>query len=240
METPARPSGWFRDPQGRFEYRYFNGVRWTSDVAINGQRYVDAPSDQFRAQIEPKRPRGMAVASFVTALSAVAVGWIPFVFVLGAGAAIVALVFGIIGLRSARRHEGYGSGFARAGLALSPVALAVCVGGFFFTKALVRELRDFVEPGPHELVVDQACLLDDGRATLHGTISNLDDHNHTYRIFVDFSNDNETKSVTVAVADVGPGDRAEWSSSAEIDGTSVECTVTDVFGPLPFDIDPED
>ncbi len=181
----------------------------------------------------------MAVASFVTALSAVAVGWIPFIFVIAAGAALAAVVFGIIGLKTARRHDGYGTGFASAGLALSPVALAVCVGGFFFTKALVRELRDFVEPGPHELVVDQPCLLDDGRATLHGTITNLDDHNRTYRIVVDFSNDDETKSVTVAVADVGPGDQAEWSSSAEIGGTSAECTVTDVFGPLPFDIDPE-
>ena len=182
----------------------------------------------------------MAVASFVTAVSAVALGWIPFVFVIAAAAAIAAAVFGIIGVRTARRYDGYGRGFAVAGLALSPVALAVCVGGFFFTKALVREFRHFVEPGPHQLVVDQSCVLDGGRATLHGTISNLDDHNRTYRIFVDFSDDNDTKLVTVAVTDVGPGDQAEWSASAEIDGTSVECTVTDVFGPLPFDIDPDD
>src|SRR5688572_2691265 len=33
--------GWYNDPAGRFEYRYHNGAVWTSDVASNGQRYVD-------------------------------------------------------------------------------------------------------------------------------------------------------------------------------------------------------
>ena len=82
-------------------------------------------------------------------------GWVPFVFVLAAGAAVAAIVFGFLGLKAARRNDGYGRGFAVTGLVLSPFALAVCVGGFFFTRAVVREFRDFIEPGPHELFVER-------------------------------------------------------------------------------------
>lgn len=223
---------------GRFEYRYFNGVQWTSDVATNGQRYFDAPIQHFAQQPQtPRPPRGKAIASFIVAMSAVALGWVPFVFAFAAGAAVVALVLGIIGLRTARRNDGYGRGFAVAGVALAPVALAVCVGGFFFTRAVVHELRDFVEPGPHELVVDQPCELIDGRATAEGTIRNLDDHERDYRIFVDFTGADGSEASTVAVRDVGPGDTATWASTVQFDGTSVDCKVIDVFGPVPFDID---
>ncbi|MEO7372105.1 MAG: DUF4190 domain-containing protein, partial [Ilumatobacteraceae bacterium] len=115
---------------GRFEYRYFNGVQWTSDVAVNGQRYVDSPPEQLVPRLQPSTPsRGMAIASFVTALSAVMLGWVPFIFILAACAAVAAIVFGVLGLRSARRNDGRGRRFAVAGLALSPLALGVCVGG---------------------------------------------------------------------------------------------------------------
>lgn len=173
----------------------------------------------------------------VTGISAVALGWVPFVFVVAAGAAIVAFVFGILGLKTAKQHDGYGRGFAIAGLALSPVALAVCVGGFFFTKAAVREFRDFIEPGPHELFVERPCTLDNGRATFNGTIRNLDHESRDYRIFIDFNGPGGDASSTVPIHDVAPGETAPWSSSVSFDSSSVECKVTDVFGPIPFDID---
>jgi hypothetical protein len=180
----------------------------------------------------------MAIASFVIAISAVVVGWVPFVFVLAAAATITAIVFGIIGLKTARQHDGYGRGFAVAGLMLSPVALAACVGGFFFTKAVVRELREFTDPGPHELIADQPCIVDDGRVTFTGTIHNLDDHTHDYRIGVEFFGvDERVASDSVAVFDVGAGQTAPWSSSVQVDESPVDCKVTDVFGPAPFDLD---
>jgi hypothetical protein len=224
---------------GRFEYRYFNGVQWTSDVAINGQRYVDAPIGTLTQQLPAKSPpRGLAITSMIMGIAAVAIGWVPFVFVIAAVAAIAAIIFGILGLRNARRHDGYGRGFAVTGLILAPVGLMVCVGGFFFTQAVVREFRDFIEPGPHELVVDQPCTLDQGRATVNGTIRNLDDREHDYRIFVDFDdNDGASESSTVAVRNVAAGETAPWSSSVGFDGDTVECTVSDVFGPVPFGID---
>ena len=239
MNTRATPSGWYADPWGRFDYRYFNGVGWTSDVAVNGQRYVDSPVQGPTPQLEsPRGPRGLAITSFIAGLAGVLIGWVPFVFVLGVAAAIGAIVFGILGLRSAHRHDGFGRSFAVAGLALSPFALAVCVGGFYFTRFVVREVRDFVEPGPHELVVDGPCSYLNGEATLHGTIRNLDDHTHDYRLFIAYNtSEDATKSVVLPVQGVDPGETAPWSASTEITGSSVTCKVTEVFGPLPFNVD---
>lgn len=241
-QDPKSPAGWYNDPQGRFEYRFFNGVQWTSDVAINGERYVDTTAVRHVPLVadSPQRSRGMAITSFVAGIAGVVLGWVPFVFVFGAGAAVVAVVFGVLGLKAAKRQDGHGRGFAVAGLALSPCALAICVGGFFFTRAVMREVRDFVDPGPHELVVEQPCTIGGGRATLHGTIRNLDDGTHDYRIMVEFNTAaDDSKTTTVPVRDVHPGETASWSSSTDIAGSAVTCAVTDVFGPAPFDVDLE-
>lgn len=37
------PPGWFPDPFGRHEYRYWDGVQWTEHVGWQGQQGVDAP-----------------------------------------------------------------------------------------------------------------------------------------------------------------------------------------------------
>lgn len=53
--TPAAPGGsapgWYADPSGRHQYRYWDGASWTADVADSGQASVDpldiaAASDQ--------------------------------------------------------------------------------------------------------------------------------------------------------------------------------------------------
>jgi Protein of unknown function (DUF2510) len=236
--NPNGLAGWHHDPMGRFEYRYFNGVQWTSDVSVNGQRYVDAPIAQFVPQIAIKNPpRGKAIAAFVLAISALFVGWIPFVFVLATGAAICAIVFGVLGLKAARLQDGFGRGFAVAGLALSPFALAVCVGGFFFTQAVVREVRGFTDPGPNELFIEPPCVVSNGTATLHGRIHNLDGTVHDYRIIVHFDDGINDTVGNAVVSEVQPDATAVWAASAPVSGTSAECNVTNVFGPIPFGVD---
>ena len=241
VEARATPPGWYADPLGRFEYRYFNGVQWTSDVALDGRRYVDssapAAPDRSPGELAPRRTRGMALAAFINGLGGVLVGWVPFVFVLAVGAAIAAIVFGVIGLQTASRQDGYGRGFAVAGLALAPIALAVCVGGFFFTRLVLHEVSDFIDPGPHRLVVDQPCTVTDGEATLRGTIRNLDIERHDYHIYVEITSATDSERTRVAVLDVAPGAIESWTASAPIAGTAVTCEVTDVFGPMPFDVE---
>lgn len=38
---PADDRGWWPDPTGRFEYRYFDGKHWTRDVGRSGKQYED-------------------------------------------------------------------------------------------------------------------------------------------------------------------------------------------------------
>jgi hypothetical protein len=37
------PAGWYPDPSGRYEMRYWDGVAWTEHVARGGQQYTDPP-----------------------------------------------------------------------------------------------------------------------------------------------------------------------------------------------------
>jgi hypothetical protein len=41
--SPAVPAGWYADPAGRFELRYWDGSTWTEHVSRAGQQYTDPP-----------------------------------------------------------------------------------------------------------------------------------------------------------------------------------------------------
>jgi uncharacterized RDD family membrane protein YckC len=44
--TSAPVAGWYRDPSGRFELRYWDGRTWSEHVASYGAMYIDAPRPQ--------------------------------------------------------------------------------------------------------------------------------------------------------------------------------------------------
>lgn len=41
--TASAPQGWYDDPSGRFQYRYWDGGQWTEHVSRDGQQYTDPP-----------------------------------------------------------------------------------------------------------------------------------------------------------------------------------------------------
>ncbi|MEX0847132.1 MAG: DUF2510 domain-containing protein [Ilumatobacteraceae bacterium] len=43
VATPSVPAGWYADPAGRFELRYWDGSTWTEHVSRAGQQYTDPP-----------------------------------------------------------------------------------------------------------------------------------------------------------------------------------------------------
>ena len=53
--TPIGPVGWFADPFGRFEFRYWDGARWTEHVSSQGRSAIDAPvgSTTTTAAVDP-------------------------------------------------------------------------------------------------------------------------------------------------------------------------------------------
>jgi hypothetical protein len=41
--APSIPAGWYPDPSGRFELRYWDGNAWSEHTARQGQMYTDPP-----------------------------------------------------------------------------------------------------------------------------------------------------------------------------------------------------
>jgi hypothetical protein len=43
VATPSVPAGWYADPAGRFDLRYWDGGTWTEHVSRAGQQFTDPP-----------------------------------------------------------------------------------------------------------------------------------------------------------------------------------------------------
>lgn len=241
---PSAVAGWYPDPLQRYEFRYYNGQRWTTDVAVDGHRYVDpvdaAPGGPVRpSSTGPSRVR--AIVSFVLAIGALSVAWMPFVFALGALAAIAAIVLAIVVLRRARAGRAAGRGFAVAAITIAVAALGLCSVGVILTGITVREFLDYTDPGPVDVELT-ACEPDGSRLHVAGTITDQDDEAHDYWITIDVREGARSVDlVRVEVRDVAPGEQREWSQRVFVDAGDLErvtCAVFDVSGPYPFGLSP--
>ena len=221
------PGGWYPDPTGRFEFRWFNSERWTADVSIGGRRFVDPGPPAIRPS------QGTAVASFVIAIVSLFLAWVPFVFVLAAVGAAVAFGLGIGGVRKAATEGGTGRGFAVAGIAISVAAAGLCVVGGFLTAEVWREMRELSEAGPHRVSI-LSCDHEGRLADATGTITNLDDETATFIVTVSFTDvDGKSLDLTsVAADDIAPGRTERFTATAFIDAEEeVSCEIEDVSGP---------
>jgi hypothetical protein len=236
------PPSWYPDPTHRFEFRYFNGERWTADVARQSNRYID-PVESIAPTFTAPPSRAMAVTALVFALCSLAIAWMPFLFVVGAAGAIVALVLGIIVLRRSRRTTkagepvAIGQGMAISALCCAVAALGLCVVGFQLTRVVLREVDELVNPGPHQVRID-SCESIDGHVVAEGSIRNRDIEAHDYTITIAYRLDGEQwETDSVRVLDVGPGDTTEFatsSNSLNFSTAAVTCTIEHVYGPPPF------
>lgn len=242
LGEPESTPGWFPDPTGRFDHRWFNGVRWTTDVSVDGQRYIDPQpwAPPLASASAPRRQRStMAVLAFIFGLLSVALGWMPFLFVIAAGGAITALVLGTIVLRRQRIAPSGGRGLAIAGVALAPAGLALCIVGFLLTRTAVREFEDYLSPGAFTVAETTCRAADDGLATFAGTIANGDDRTHDYILSIEYVDAGSVvKRVSLTVTGVAPGDTAEWTDRRFVGDVELDCHVRSVNGPFPFGLDP--
>jgi hypothetical protein len=136
-------SGWFADPLGRHEKRYFNGLVWT-DRVLDGALQASDPIGNVTPQspfapthgsivapqyiIVAPQPAGNGFA--VAALTLGIIGAVialssPFGSVLGAVCGLLGLVFGLIGLRNVAKHGAGHGGLAISGVILGSVAIIV-------------------------------------------------------------------------------------------------------------------
>lgn len=234
--------GWHPDPTARFELRYHNGTNWTADVASHGRRFVDplgvAPG-AGGADSGTGARNALATAALVLGIIGIGIGWLPFIFVLGAISAGLALVFGFTGRRRSK-VTGTGRGFATAGLIMGAVGLPVCIVGFVFTTVFIEALDDYDSPAAHEAAI-VACHDDGNTHTADVAITNVDDVPAQFSIRVDFvraGTDNVQRQALIVVDEVQPGATVRYSVSRRVDVDDVSCVIGDVHGPLPFGVDP--
>lgn len=253
------PSGWFPDPLGRYDHRWFNGTSWTADVSVDGQRYVDPLplSGPFPARQQPPGwaswapapgtpappSRTMAVLSFVFGLLSVFTGWMPLAFVVGAAAGVAGLVLGVVARRRVRAGVASGGGLATAGLVLSPIGLALCAVGVMLTAAVFREVTAFLEPGPVDASIT-SCALDGTGVAIEGTVENLDDEVHDYVVVVEVvdADDDVLERQSIEVGAVAAGEVRSWETLVFVRGDVPDppsCDIREVNGPFPWGIDPE-
>lgn len=260
--------GWHRDPIGRYEYRWFNGVAWTGDVAVGGQQYVD-PLGIGPTPLARRARRGLAIASMVIGMGSLVLAMLPLAFVGGAVGGIVAIVTGTIGLGRARRERRAagdasppvtGRAFAIAGLVLGLAALPTCVIGYYLSAYLLDRIEEATDLGEYRTAVD-SCDVGSYTITMTGTITNLDDTDHSYDITVSFvaepSGDSDTVapsdgttvaggqllgSATVSNLRVAAGQSATFTAGsfdvpADLDPSTVRCGIDTVDPAFPFAVD---
>jgi len=240
------PPGWHPDPTARFEFRYYNGQRWTSDVSVDGQRFVDhvessqAPGGGHPGWTQsPQADRGpsraYAVASFWVGFGSFLCGWIPFIFALAIVGAIVAFIFGVMALRRERRHPARGRGYAIAGIVLAVAALGSSAVGLLLTRTVMREVNAFLEAGPNSVSID-SCVTSGGVTILDGSITNEGTRAHAYTVSVSYRSDDVVlDSDEITVPPVAPGETAMFRATGFSDATEVECRIDAVRGPQPFE-----
>jgi hypothetical protein len=250
-EPTSPPAGWFPDPLGRYEFRWFNGVAWTADVSMHGQRMVDPVPLQTAATHAGVVPGGaapatsglsrtMSVFALVAGLVGVITAWMPFLVALGAIAAVAAIVLGIITLRAVREGRALGRDAARAGLVLGVVAVCVVPVGVWLTGRTVDELQRFVEPGRHSIEITDCSADNVRKVSFTGTIQNLEDDQRDYSISIEVLVDGRSQGARrVAVDGVEAGATATFTGAIRVDrGEEVTCDVFDVTGPFPFGLEP--
>jgi len=242
--------GWHADPRARFELRYHNGRNWTADVATDGDRFVDPlgtrpqpPGTHQHSHQQPGRypqpSNRVATASMILGIVAICIGWMPFVVALGLLAAVLALVFGIVGRRQAAAGA-TGAGFARTGLITGAIGLLVCVGGVVFSVSLLRAVDRFEQPAEHETSIT-SCTLDGNDLTATGTLANLSDSSDSFTVRVYFvrpGTDNPRRQATIVLPNVPAGQSADFEATRTIGDLDLDCIVGAVRGPLPYGVDP--
>jgi hypothetical protein len=244
-DSGAQP-GWYADPLRRFDLRYFNGATWTADVSTAGDRFVDplgvdlTPQAQGPARStlpsgDATRTNATATAAMVLGIIAVAIAWLPFVVLLGMVAAVLALVFGAVGVRRSR-PSGVGRGRAVVGLVTAACALPVAVLGVVLTVTVLDVYDAYVDPGPHEAAIT-SCELVGTRAIASGTLTNLGTAASDFSVLVGFVRpgpDNPHRTSRDALDDTEPGGRSEFEVERQVDLDAIDCIIVEVTGPLPF------
>lgn len=217
--------GWYPDPGGEYDLRYHNGVDWTGDVSTDGRRHV-APLGRLSAVSDVSPASGSA--PLVLAIIALCIAWIPFVSIVAAGIAVVAIIVGV-----RRRGDPRARNASNAAIVTGAAALALSVAGTWLGVLVLGEVQRYEDPGPYD-VSDVACTESDAGTRAAGSIANRSDTSRSYTIEVTFDGEH---TVSTEVDDVAPGSVMSFAVVEDLRFDDLRCAVDAVNGPLPFGLD---
>ena len=226
---PGPHPGWYPDPTRRYEVRYFNGVTWTADVATGGQRMVDsmnaapfpksAPgwTDAWAPGPKPL-PATMATIALVLALVGIGIGWIPFLFAVGAVAAVAGAVFGFLALKRIKAGTERGRHLALWAIGLLPVAAGVVFLGAWMTTKAVKEFDDYNNAPANHLVVGP-CQADGDQITFSGSLQNLSKKSSDFTVNVSLESASGRRVTrSLHLDEVAADETRPWELSTELLG----------------------
>ncbi|MEZ5216728.1 MAG: DUF2510 domain-containing protein [Ilumatobacteraceae bacterium] len=182
-------SGWYPDPSGRHELRYFNGNRWTGDVADDGvQRAESTSSAPLVDGPGPAEPRpSSTVASLTLGVIAFTLSLVVVLFFLAAPLGLVAAIVGVVGLRRSGRGRP-GRKLAVWGVVLGTLAIVVSAAGVAVFRDDLRNLADDLqrEFDPYSATVQiDRCERDGTGVAVSGTVRNTLTRAATYEVTIE-------------------------------------------------------
>lgn len=95
---------------------------------------------QHYAPAPPQPKNGLAIAALCCGLVGILVGLIPLMFLAAGALAILAIVFGIVGIRRVSRREATNRGMAIAGLIAGVAAAAMAIWGISIVFSGINQL----------------------------------------------------------------------------------------------------
>lgn len=148
--------GWFPDPTGRHDHRWWDGAAWTAHVAdagVAGSDPIDGPDVTAPPARAPRPPMGpaagtdehrpasnmagndpVAVTALVIGIVALFTSLLP---ALGLVPAVAAVILGIVARSRIKGSGRAGDGVAIAGLVIGVVALLIAVVVTVFSAMLL-------------------------------------------------------------------------------------------------------
>jgi hypothetical protein len=171
----------------------------------------------------------------VLGIVAVAIAWIPFVVAVGAIAALLALVFGIVAIRRSG-PSGAGRNRAVVGVITGASGLLAAALGAVLTFVVLDVYDAYLNPPPHSTVIT-SCEVVGSRAIATGRLENLGEETSDFSVLVGFvrpGTDNPHRTARVTLDNVDAGSSAPFDAERQVELDDVDCIVVEVTGPLPF------
>jgi hypothetical protein len=173
----------------------------------------------------------------VCGIVSVVLGWVPVLFAAGAVLAVLAIIFGIVGLRRART-SGRRRGLAITGLVTGAFGVPIAVVGLVFTIVVFRAVDRYENP-PASTTSIGSCVVEAGRARVEGELRNDGDRPSEFTVYVQIHAlpSGRTIERPASVPSTAPGESSRFVVDHRFEAEDVECTISAVNGPLPFGLE---